>query len=432
MSNTKKILKDIASSAEYKDLTDAITQVDYEVIFDSYMNISKLISSGKEKIEEGFEHLPPRSKSERLDKFRQSFDLAVERTLPLWHQLNQALIKGQIMEGEVFSHGKKGDPLVRTPEGILVALRGSKLEEGNRVRFIIVYEGEKISIGKVFDLNPQSFYTVITQESRERVKHSLAAIEDHLKSSQDSPNEDSLPLLEELLGELEEITKLPSIFRPEERQRIIAQALRYRNRLLYDFGIRLMFESLSEQEEKGIETFYEGRPEDKNKAMSALGLFRRHSYEAAEKLLSHDKPEEYGQSFNDIEDEIDSMESAMKIMDYRASIDRAYPKAQSYLEKMNRLFNRLTKKVGQVIDAMPENGMVKPDEIQLVIKDAFNEDSLFFELRKTFKSSKDYFSQRSAFSELIKKLGDQESIAAENAFRSYLDYKIPQAFDERR
>ena len=141
MSYTKRILRDIASGTEYKALADAIEQADYEVIFGSYMRISKLISSGEEKIEESIESLPVRSKNERLDKFRQSFDLAIERMLPLWQQLNRALINSKITEGEVFGFGKKGDPLVRTPEGIIVALRGSELEKGNKVRFVVEHEG---------------------------------------------------------------------------------------------------------------------------------------------------------------------------------------------------------------------------------------------------------------------------------------------------
>jgi hypothetical protein len=432
MSNTKKILRDIASGAEYKDLADAMEQANYEVIFDAYMRISKLISSGKEKIEEGIKSLPVRSRDERLDKFRQSFDLAVERNLPLWHQLAQAIAKRQIMEGEVFGFGKKGDPLVRTPEGTLVALRSAKLEEGNRVRFVVEYKGEKISIGKIFELNPQSFYTILTQEPRERIRLSLASIEDQLNTRQERLDEDSLSRLGELLVKLEEIKGIPSTFKPEERERIIAQARRYRNKLLYDIGVRLMFDFLSQQEEKALEDFYHDRQEEKSKALSALGLFRYHTYEAAEKLLLSDKPGEYGQAFSEIEDEIDSMDSAMKLMDFRASIEKAYPKAKSYLEKMNRLFDRLTKRVGPVTDALPEGRIIELDEIQLAIKNAFSEGTLFLELRKTFRSSNDFFSLRGAISDLIRKLGDQESITAETAFRSYLNHKIPQAFAERR
>lgn len=432
MSNTKKILKEIASGVEYKELADAIEQADYDVIFDSYMRISNLINSGKEKIEKGIESLPVRSRVERLDKFRQSFDLAVERTLPLWYQLNQTLTKRQIMEGEVFGFGKKGDPLVRTPGGTLVALRGSKLEEGSRVRFIVEHKGEKISIGRVFDLNPQAFYTLITQESRDAIKRSLAAIEDLLKTGQELLKEGSFSQLGELLVELEEVKNLPPTFKPEERERIIAQALRYRNRLIYDIGVRSMYNFLSQKEEKEIEEFYHDRLEEKNKALSALGLFRYHTYEAAEKLVIDDKPEEYGQALSEIEDEIDSMESAMKLMDHKAAIDRAYPKAKSYIKKMKRIFDRLTRSVGQVVDALPEGGIVEPEEIQLAIKNAFNDDTLFVELRKAFRTSQEFLSQRGAFSELIRKLGDEESIAAETAFRSYLNHKISQAFAGRR
>lgn len=428
MSNTKRILKDIAAGAEYEALAYAIEQADYEAVFDSYMRISDLISNGRGKIEESIGSLPVRSKDEHLDKFRQSFDTAIERMLPLWHQLNLALIKSQITEGEVFGLGKKGDPLVRTPEGTIVALRGSKLEKGNQVRFIVEYEGERISVGRVFDLNPESFYALITQKPRERIRNSLASIEDHLKASQGRLNEGSLYQLGEFLVELEEIKKLPSTFKSEERERIIGQAVKYRKRLLYDTGVRLMFDFLSQQEEKAVEDFYLDRPEEKNRALSALGLFRYHTYEAAEKLLNSDRFEKYGQVLSEIEDEIDSMDSAMKLLKSREAIDRAYPKAKSYLEKMNRLFDSLIKRVRQVTDALAKTETVDPEEIRMAINNAFGEDRLFPELRKVFRSSKEFFSFRGAVSELIRNLGDQESIAAETAFRSYLYYKIPQAF----
>jgi predicted nucleic acid-binding Zn-ribbon protein len=110
MSNTKKLLRDIASGTEYKALADAIEQTDYEAIYDSYMHISEMIDRSKEKIEEGIESLTVGSKDKRLDDFRQSFDSAVERMLPIWHQLNGALAKSKVMEGEVSASEKKAIP----------------------------------------------------------------------------------------------------------------------------------------------------------------------------------------------------------------------------------------------------------------------------------------------------------------------------------
>lgn len=432
MSNTTKILKEIAASEEYKALADAIEQAEYETVCSAYSSILKKIDSGKEMIQKGFENLPPRSRGEHKGKFQQSFYLAVERLLPLWHQLDQALAKSGVMEGEVFGFGKKGDPLVRTPGGSLVALRSTGLEEGSQVKFVVVHEGEKISIGKVFELNPHSFYTLLTQEPRERIKRSLASVEDQLKDRQWYLDEDYFIRIKEILSELDEVREMLSNFNPRERERVIAQVQEYRKRLLYDVSVRLMFDFLSQQEEKAIEDFYRNGNEEKEKALSALGLFRRHTYEAAEKFLQNDNPEEYGQSLDNIDEEIDSMDSAIKLLDFKAAIDRAYPKAKSYLEKMDRLFDRLTKRVWQVTDSLPETGPVEAEEIHQAVKNTFNEDALFIELRKSFRSSSEFFSLRGAFNELNKKLGDQESILAEAAFRAYLDHIIPRAFAARK
>jgi len=427
MSNTRKIIKDIASGSEYKALADAIEQTDYEAIFESYTSISELINNSRGKIEEGIESLPVGSKEKRLVDFRRSFDSAVERILPLWHELNGALAKSKVMDGEVFGIGKKGDPLVRTPDGTIVALRGSKLEEGSQVKFSVEYEGEKISIGRVFELNPQSFYITITQEHRERINTTFASIENYLNKAQEGLNEDSLSLSGELLVELGKIENPPPTFRPEERERIAAQALKYRKRLIYGLVVRSMFDFLSKKEEEAIGAFYRDRSEEMSQALSALGLFRRHTYEAAEKLLLGDKPE-HGQDSGEIEDEIDSMDSAMKVLEYQEAIDRAYPRAKSYLNKMNHIFDRLVERAEQVADSLSETEAVDLKEIQDAIETAFGEDTLSFELRKAFRNSKEFLSFRGAFSQLIKAQKDQESIAADSAFISYLHHKIPRIF----
>jgi len=428
MSNTKKILREIASGKEYKALLDAVEQTDYETIFDSYTRISELICNGKGKIEEDIGNLPVRSKAEQLDKFRRSFNSAVERMLPLWHQLNRTITNAQIIEGDIFDHGKKGDPLVRTPEGIIVALRGSELDVGSHVRFVVEFEREKICIGRVFELNPQSFYTVITQEHRDKIKSAFSSIDDYLRSSQEHEEEGSLSRLGELLVMLEEIEKIPPTFRPDERKRIIDQAVGYRKRLLYSIGIQSAFDFLAEQEEKAVGDFYSGRDEEKYKALAALGLFRRNTYEEAEKLLLDEKDDEYGGNLSEIEDDIDSMDSAMKIMEYKEAIDKAYPRARSYLKKMNRIFDIITERAIEITDSLSEARTVDLEEIRQAIENAFHEEKLSYELRKAFKSSKEFLSFRSAYSELVNAQKDQERIAAEVAFKSYLQYRLPKVF----
>lgn len=432
MSNTKKLLSEIASGTEYKALAAAIEKVDYQAIFDSYMQIYRLINNGKGRIEEGIKSLPVQSKNDHLDKFKQTFDVAIERILPLWHQLNLVITRKQIMEGEVFSIGKKGDPLVRTPQGRIIALRGTKLELGDKVTFVVEYEGEKVGMGRVFNLDAQSFYNLITQEPRERIRKALASIEDRMKASPANLDKDSLSLFGELLAELEGIKKFPASFNSEEQKRVISQVLIHRKRLIHDMGVKFMFDFLSRQEEKEIEDFFQDRLEEKTKALSALGLFRRQTYEAAEKLIPGDKSEELGQAFSGGEDEVNSMASIMKLMDFKDSIDRILPKAKSYLDSMNRIFDNLTRRVRQVTDALSESDTVDPEEIRQAIKKAFGEDALSLELKASFRTSREFLSLRGAYSELVKKLKDQESIAAETAFRSYLNHKILQVFGSKK
>jgi len=429
MSQTKRILKEIASGEDYQALATAMERVDYEAMFASYRRISQLLSEGKRKIEESLQNLPVQNRDEHRDKFLRAFELATERMLPLWHQLNSELTKRKVMEGEVFSFGKKGDPLVKRPEGTIVVLPGSKLEKGERVRFRVIQEAEKLNFGQVFDLNPQSFYLLITEEAREKIRHSLVLIGDHLKTSQQPWNEGSLSELGELLQKLEDIKKLSSTLQAEDRERVAAQVAKHRKRLLQGASMRLMFDFTSQQEEREIENFYQDSHQEKTKALLALGLFRRHTYKAArEKLFLGDSPEGYTEVLSQMENKVDSMDSAIELLKLKSAIDEVYPKAKGYFEKMDRLFENLTQRAKQVADALSNKEVVDPEEVYLTIKNAFSEEVLFLELRKAFRSSKEFLSLRGAFTELNRWLRNQETISSEAAFRPYLHHKVLQAF----
>ncbi len=433
MSQTKRILKEIASSEDYQALATAMERVDYEAMFASYRRISQLLSEGKRKIEESLQNLPVQNRDEHRDKFLRAFELATERMLPLWHQLNSELIKKKVMEGEVFDFGKKGDPLVKRPEGTIVVLPGSKLEKGERVRFRVVQEAEKLNFGQVFDLNPQSFYLLITEEAREKIRNSLALIGDRLKTSQQPWNEGSLSELGELLQKLEEIKKLSSKLQAEDRERVAAQVAKHRKRLLQGVSMRLMFDFTSQQEEREIENFYQDSHQEKTKALLALGLFRRHTYEATrEKLFLGDSPEGYTEVLSQMENKVDSMDSAIELLKLKSAIDEVYPKAKGYFEKMDRLFENLTQRAKQVADVLSNKEVVDPEEVYLTIKNAFSEEVLFLELRKAFRSSKEFLSLRGAFTELNRWLRNQETLSSEAAFRPYLHHKVLQAFGDQR
>jgi|GEM_PF-1643343 len=433
MSQTKRILKEIASSEDYQALATAMERVDYEAMFASYRRISQLLSEGKRKIEESLQNLPVQNRDEHRDKFLRAFELATERMLPLWHQLNSELIKKKVMEGEVFDFGKKGDPLVKRPEGTIVVLPGSKLEKGERVRFRVVQEAEKLNFGQVFDLNPQSFYLLITEEAREKIRNSLALIGDRLKTSQQPWNEGSLSELGELLQKLEEIKKLSSKLQAEDRERVAAQVAKHRKRLLQGVSMRLMFDFTSQQEEREIENFYQDSHQEKTKALLALGLFRRHTYEATrEKLFLGDSPEGYTEVLSQMENKVDSMDSAIELLKLKSAIDEVYPKAKGYFEKMDRLFENLTQRAKQVADVLSNKEVVDPEEVYRTIKNAFSEEVLFLELRKAFRSSKEFLSLRGAFTELNRWLRNQETLSSEAAFRPYLHHKVLQAFGDQR
>jgi len=432
MSQTKRILKEIASGEDYQALATAMNQVDYQAMFVPYMRICQLVSEGKGRIEESIENLPLQNKDERRAQFLRDFELATERILPLWHQLNSELTKRNVMEGEVFGFGKKGDPLVKRPEGTIVVLPGAKLEEGERVRFRVVQEADKLNFGRILDLNPQSFYFLITQEAREQIRDTLALIRDRLQTSPQPWNEGALSEIGELLQKLEEVKRLSSTLRTEERERVAAQITRYRKGLLHGASIGLMSDFISQQEEREIEDFYQDSHEEKTKAMLALGLFRRHTYEAArESLFLGDRPEGYTEVLSEMENEVDSMDSAIELLDAKSALDEVYPKAKGYFERMDRLFESLVQRAERIAAALSNKEVVDPEEIHQAIENAFPEKLLFLELRKAFRSSKELLSLRSAFTEMNRWLRNQEIVSSEAAFRPYLHHKVLQAFADQ-
>ena len=432
MSQTKKALKKIASGEEYKTLVEAVEEANYEAISSSYRQILELLEEEKRKRRKQIESLPRKNKEETWQKFLSAFDLATKRILPLWHQINSELQKRKVMEGEVFGFGSKGDPLVKTPEGRIVVLRDSRLKEGERVRFKVVSEGEKIGFGKVFELTPDSLYFIFTQDVRERLRNSLNLAKDRFKACLESLNEGQLPDLKEPLKGLEEVEKLASELHGEERERIIGQVLGYRKRLLKAAGTKLMFDLISQEEEKEIENFYQHEQEQKTKALSAPGLFRRHTFEAVKReLFIGDKLQRYSEVLKEMEERLDSMDSALELLEFKSRIKEAYPKAKRYLEKMDQLFDSLVKKTKQVTDSLAEKGVSEPEEIRSAIKDAFSEKTLLAEFRKVFRSAEEFFALRGALLELRKRVGNPDSSLSEAAIRPYLRLKVSQAFKDK-
>ena len=433
MSHTRKVLKEIASSVEYEALMTATKQADYEAMFSNYGRILERLKEGKETVGKNIENLPVRDRQKHQGKFSHAFELAIERILPVWHQLDQQLksdlANGGVMDGEVFGFGRKGDPLVRTPEGTIVVLQGSKLKEGEQVMFRVVHQREKINFGMVFELNPRSFYLIMTQQAQEKIKNTLGWVEERLGSFPEQWNEGQLSESGDLLQRLEEVERLSSALQAVDRDRIVAQVLKHRKRLLYGAGTSMMFEFISRQEEKDIENFYQDGCEEKAEALLAMGLFRRHTYEMAkEQLFSGGNAGGYEAILGEMGNKVDSMDAAMKLMEFKSAMDEVYPKARKYFAKMDHLFEILVERSKQIADVLSSRGAVTPEEIRLAIEKAFSEEALFFELRQVFRGSKEFLSLRSAFAEVNRRLGNQKTVSSESAFSPYLRHKVLQVF----
>jgi len=433
MSHTTRILKEIASTEEYQSLSSAVEQGDYEAMFGNYTVILERLKGGKGSIEESIENLPLQNKDEHRDKFSRAFEQAIERILPVWSQVNQRLVAGLsnrgVMEGEVFAFGKKGDPLVKTPEGTIVVLSGAKLEQGDRVKFRVVQEAPKLKFGRTFEVNQQNFYFLLTHEARDAIRESLSYIRDRIRTSTADSEQDSTSELADLLQRLDEIEKLSSTLQVDERERIHAQANSYRSRLVVRAAIGMMFDFISQQEEEDIRGFYQDGNLERERALSALGLFRRQTYEGtAGKLLAGEKPEGYEGVLSEMKENVDSMDSAMQFMEFESAIDEVLPRAKRYMERMDRMFSRLAGRARQVAEGLSNSGVIDPEQINLAIQEAFGEDVRLGELSRVFRTSKEFVSLRGSLMELNRKLKDEESLLAETTFKPYLQQKILQAF----
>ncbi|MFC1963634.1 hypothetical protein ACFLVL_03330 [Chloroflexota bacterium] len=432
MSHTKTALKKIAGSEEYKALASAVENADYEAMCNSYVSISTLLEDEEKKIEETLENLPWRDKAEVCQKFQTTFHFSVERLLPLWHRINLELQNLKITESEVFGFGSKGDPLVKTPEGRIVVLRDPKLEQGEKVRFRVVAVGAKIDFGDVFELTADSLYSIFTQNIRDNVRSSLSSIEECLEALLASLNEGRFSELGEALKKLEGIDELASKLQTRDKERIAAQVLRYRRKLLDAASTMLMFDFVSRNEEREIEEFYKDDKDQKARALSAPGLFRHRTHEALKaELLLGGELRRYSEVFKTMEDKVESMDSALELMEFEASVKDAFPRVKRYLEKIDRLLERLTKRARQVASSLADESANDLEAIYSTISNAFAEKFLLSELRKAIRSSEEFFNLRGALSELGKSMGDQGSTLAEAALKPYLYQKFFQVFEYR-
>ena len=418
MSQTSKLLKRIASSEEYRALEAAVKSIDPQAVFNSYTQISKLMEEAEVEVLEKMNNLPRRDKEPDLQKFRSAFDSRSRTMLPQWYGIEAEFKKRKIMSGKVSGMGSKGDPLVKTPEGRVVVITGATLKEGEKVRFIVVSEGEKIDFGRVFELTPDTFYSILTQDKRDEVRNSLSSIRVKVDGYLRKRGENQASELSQLLKELEDFREFASQLTGEEKERNLAWVATQRKRLLRVSMAKLVFDFLSKQEEKEIEKLCQGDQQQIAKAMSAPGLLRYQAHLALKtQLLAGEKPKGYSEIVDKLQQDMGSMDSALKLIDFEAKIDEVYPAARRYLERVDRFFQRLAQKANQIADSLSES---KEYEIQHVIEEAFSGQVLSAELREVFRKPDEFFSLRRALAELRAKLGETESIPAEAALEPYL------------
>jgi len=427
MSQTSKTIKKLAASEPYQALDAAVKENDYEIIVSSYIKISRLLEEAEKEIAEKIQSLSRQNKGEDCEKFRAAFAVRVQASLPQWYWVDSELRNRRVMEGEVFGLGSKGDPLVRTPEGKVVVIEGAKPEPGEKIRFRVVTEGEKLNFGRVFELNASSFYQILNEETREDIRKSLVSVREHIDSYLQDTDGRGISRLSELLKELEDVRELASNLQAEERARVTARLLDYRKRLLRTSLTGMALEFLSRQEEMGITESCGGDEATVALALTAPAVFRRQAHEAMKaELISGEKPVGYSETVGKLEESVDSMDSALALLDFKAKMEQASPTAERYLERIDRLFGRLVSRASEVAFRVAEGSVSDSADIEAAITDAFSGQALSAELHQVFRSPEEFFTLRTALVKLRVMLGKTESDSAEAAVKPYLNSFFPQ------
>ncbi|MEW6034553.1 MAG: hypothetical protein AB1603_06840 [Chloroflexota bacterium] len=429
MSQAKKVLKGIAASEDYKALAQAIETADYDTISRSYLQVTQLLEKAQEGILQTIQGLPRRNKDAEREKFRAAFMLSASTILPHWHSLDSQLKAQGIMEGEVFALGSKGDPLVRTPEGRVVVVSGSAAKEGAKAKFRVVTRGEKLDFGRAVELTPDYFYLLMTQDTRQQIGRTFDRVEEHLKGRPGRSPEGGLAAVSELLRELEGARELTAKLQAAERERLLGRLQGYRRRLLGECILKLALDFLSGEEEREVTGCCNGDEQLAARALSAPGLFRLQAHQTLKMhLLAGEEPRGYSQAIRNLEERLDSMDAALKLMEFKSGVEEVYPLVRRYLEKMDMVFERLQRKAMELARAMSEDRVCSAEDIGSAVKGAFSSTVLSSELRRAFRSAEDFHTLRGAVVKLRAMLGDGETMTAESAIRPYLSQKVATAF----
>ncbi len=425
MSQASKVLKEIAAGPEYAALAEAMEKGDYDTIAKSYGQLNGIIEGRKKEILEKIDGLLRQNKDGDRQQFMNAFAVRVSTTLPQWHRLITLLQEQKIADGEVIGAGSKGDPMVRTADGKLTIISGLTAEKGSRVKFRVSREGEKVNFGQAVEFTPDFFYILLNQRVLVDIRDRFNAVDERLKTVQ---GEMTPGLMNEILQELEKVRELDGGLRQDEKDKVNLRILNYRKRLLNEYGIKLALEFIERQETEEIKALCQGDGEKANNALAVPGLFRYQSHRAVKAELFDGKElKGYVEMLGRLEN-FDSMDGALKLMEFKSGFEEVEPAAREYLEKMDTMFERLHRKARTVVAGVAEGQGQSIEEIRRQIEAAFTGKGAGSEMRGVFRNPGEFFGLRESLIKLRTMLGNDASQAGESAIRPYLNHKITQAF----
>lgn len=408
----------------------AIESADYEAIASNYQQLSKLIEEKKKYILEQIESLPRQNMEENRQQFLNAYSTRLDTTLPQWYRLNSLINEQKITEGDIIDTGSKGDPIVKTPEGKTVIISGIKAEKGTRIKYKITSQGAKVDFGRFIDMNADFFYTLLNQDALGNIQSSFNSVDAYLKTG---PEKFTPEVLRELLTNLETTREIANNLKLEEKERINGKVLAYRKILLTDYGIKLAIDFIAHKEENEIAELSNGDAQKLALALSSPGLFRRQTFQVLKnELFAGNKLRGYDEILSNMESNLDSMDVALKLMEFKTDVEELEPQVRAFLGKMDELFMRLNNKALNTIYAIAEDKVVNISEIQGKVENAFSELFLDAELKKVFRSPNEFFTLREALAKLRAALGNNNSLPSESAIKPYLKQKIKMAFERQQ
>lgn len=432
MSQVDKILKGISASEEYKALAAAIDKNDYEAIGKAYSQVAVLLADGKKQVLEKLQALPRRNKEQERLNFEAAYSRRLSSDVPAWHRISSLLKEKGVAEGEVYATGKKGDPLVRSSEGRLVVVSGSTAQPGTKVLYRVETKGDKLDFGREVKLDADFFYVLLNGDTLDATRKTLDGLEARTRAVFAQAGKLDVQELSQLLTGLDGVKNSSDKLRESEKVKYLGRVHFLRRRLLDDWVARSIFDFLASEEEREIAELCLPDEQAKERAMSAPGLFRRQAHEALkEQLLAGQEIKGYSDALTELEKNLDSMDAALKLMEFKSGIDEAVPLAKQYVERMDRVFDSIKRRARRVAAAMAENGIYSAQDIDAAIREEFSGSALCSELRAAFRSAQDFNEMRDALTKLQAMLSNKESAALESAIKPYLTRKTGLAFRSR-